>query len=68
MTAGYRIHTFEGYGVKKELTPAEREWWQEEASRQEIRREDHQRYADEAYEARQRALRVLGMIASKENE
>lgn len=47
---------------KPELTSAERQWWHEEAARQEIRREDYQRYADEAQAMRDRALEELGML------
>lgn len=45
-----------------ELTPNEREFWNEEAARWAIRQEDYERYASEAYEKRQQALRRLGMI------
>lgn len=45
-----------------ELSKAEREFWHDEAARQEIYREDHQRKADEAREARDVALERLGMI------
>lgn len=47
---------------REQLTPSERQWWHEEAARQEIRREDYQRYADEAQAMRDRALEELGMI------
>lgn len=45
-----------------ELTPKEREFWQEESARWQIRMEDHQRYASEAQERRDMALERLGMI------
>lgn len=45
-----------------ELTPLEREFWQEEAARWAIRQEDYERYATEALEKRMQALERLGMI------
>ncbi len=55
--------------MENELSSAERQFWRDEAARNEIRREDHQRYADEYAENRNRALQKLGMIVlNNDNE
>ncbi len=56
------VPRFEPYEPKKELTQAEKEFWLEESARQEVYREDHQFYADQARENRDRALERLGLI------
>lgn len=52
----------------KELTPAERQFWHEQAAREEIIREHHELYMKQAQRRRDIALSKLGMISLLRSE